>query len=61
MPPLLQWLSLADPIRYMLIISRGMFLQDLPLTMVLQQAWPMALIAALTLVLATWVVRRVIV
>lgn len=61
MPPFLQWLSLADPIRYMLIISRGMFLQDLPLAVVLQQAWPMAVIAALTLVMATWMVRRAIV
>lgn len=60
MPPLLQWLSFADPIRYMLIISRGMFLQNLPLPVVLQQAWPMAVIAVLTLALASWVVRRAI-
>lgn len=60
MPPILQYLSLIDPIRYMLVIARGMFLENLPLGVVLQQAWPMAAIAVLSLAIATWMVRRAI-
>ena len=49
MPLPLQWLSYVDPIRYMLVLSRGMFLENLPLSVVVQQAWPMALIGLMLL------------
>ncbi len=58
MPPLAELISRADPVRYMLVIARGLFLQDLPLGVVLNQAWPMALIAAVTLTAAGFAVRR---
>ena len=38
MPPLAELISRADPIRYMLVIARGLFLQDMPLGVVLSQA-----------------------
>lgn len=60
MPPLVELLSRGDPVRYMLVIARGVFLQDLPLDVVLAQAWPMALIALVTLGAATIVVRRAV-
>jgi ABC-2 type transport system permease protein len=58
MPPLVELLSRADPVRYMLVVARGLFLQDMPLSIVLSQAWPMALIVLATLTVAGVAVRR---
>lgn len=60
MPPLVELLSRADPVRYMMVIARGLFLQDVPLAVVAGQAWPMALIAVVTLGFATVAVRRAV-
>ena len=53
-------MSRADPVRYMMVAARGLFLQDMPVSLVLEQAWPMALIALATLTLAGVAVRRVL-
>jgi ABC-2 type transport system permease protein len=58
MPPIVELLSRADPVRYMLVVARGLFLQDMPLSIVLSQAWPMALIVLATLTVAGVAVRR---
>lgn len=58
MPPIVEVLGRADPVRYMLVIARGLFLQDMPLMVVLNQAWPMALIAVVTIGAATVAVSR---
>lgn len=58
MPLAMQWLSYADPIRYMLVIARGMFLENLPAAVVWAQFWPMLVIAAVLLAMATKLVRR---
>ena len=42
----------------MLVIARGLFLQDMNLSVVLSQAWPMVLIALATLTVAGLAVRR---
>jgi ABC-2 type transport system permease protein len=60
MPPAVQFIGQIDPVRYMLVATRGLFLQDLPLSVVLQQAWPMALIAAVALIVAGVAVRRAV-
>ena len=60
MPPAAELLSRVDSIRYMLVAARGLFLQDMPLHVVLQQAWPMALIALATLGVAAVAVRRAV-
>lgn len=60
MPYLAELVSRIDPVRYMLVIARGLFLQDMPLSVVLGQAWPMALIAAATLTIAGFAVRRAV-
>jgi ABC-2 type transport system permease protein len=60
MPRVVQIISHADPVRYMLVASRGLFLQDLPLSVVLRQAWPMSVIAAITLTVAGVAVRRAV-
>ena len=44
----------------MLVIARGLFLQDMPVFVVLDQAWPMLLIAIATLSVAGFAVRRVL-
>jgi ABC-2 type transport system permease protein len=58
MPVPLQYISLLDPVRYMLVIARGMFLENLPASVVISQSWPMLLIAGVLMAVATLMVRR---
>ena len=58
MPAAVEWLSRLDPVRWMLVVSRGVFLQDMPAAVALQAIWPMAAIAAVLLAAATVSVRR---
>jgi drug efflux transport system permease protein len=45
MPPVLQWLTLADPLRYFLIIVRGTFLKGVGLAVLWPQFLALAIIA----------------
>ncbi|MFN3076249.1 MAG: ABC transporter permease [Alphaproteobacteria bacterium] len=58
MPEWVQFLTLADPVRYFLVIVRGVFLKDLSPALVWAELWPMGLIAVATLVAAAWLFRR---
>jgi ABC-2 type transport system permease protein len=58
MPDWLQWATLANPIRYFLVIVKGLFLKDLPAAEVLRNLWPLAGIATVTLTASTWLFRR---
>jgi len=58
MPPIIQGVTLFDPMRYFLVIVRGIFLEGLPPEYVYQHLWPMALIAVFTLSGAAWLFRR---
>lgn len=58
MPAIIQDLTYANPMRYFLVIVRGVFLEDLPFEIVLRQLWPMAVIAMCTLAGATWMFRH---
>ena len=58
MPVVVEWLSRLDPVRWMLVVARGVFLQDMPAAVALQAIWPMAAIAAVLLAGATVSVRR---
>jgi ABC-2 type transport system permease protein len=58
MPDWLQLIAQASPLKYYLIIVRGTFLKGLPLADVFANAWPMALIAFVTLSLSIAIVRR---
>jgi len=60
MPPAVEFISRADPVRYMLVASRGLFLQDMKVGVALQQAWPMAIIALVMLAVAGVMVRRAV-
>ena len=58
MPPLVQDLTLLNPMRYFMTFLRGVFLEGLPLSMLLDQLWPLALIGAVALSLAAWLFRH---
>ncbi len=58
MPDWLQTLTLANPVRYYLVIVKGLFLKGMPAAVVLRLLWPLALIALVTLSVATWLFRH---
>lgn len=58
MPGWLQPVTLINPLRYFLVIVKGVFLKDIPLSEVVNQTIPLALIAAVTLSAAAWLFRR---
>jgi ABC-2 type transport system permease protein len=57
MPVVLQWAAEAIPLKHFLVIVQGSFMKGLPPAEVLANAWPMALIAVVTLGVATVFVR----
>jgi ABC-2 type transport system permease protein len=57
MPKFLQWLSEGIPLKHYLIILQGSFLKAMPPEDIFSHAWPMAVIAAVTLTTATIFVR----
>ncbi len=58
MPGWLQTVSLANPLRWFLVISRGIFLKDLPARVVFSNTWPLMIIALITLTAAAWLFRK---
>jgi ABC-2 type transport system permease protein len=58
MPTWLQPVSYLMPLRYMLINTRGLFLKAMPVEIVLNNIWPMALIGIFTQLVAGRFFRR---
>jgi len=58
MPQWLQYVTYANPLRYMLVILKGVFLKGMTLDIVLNNIWPMMIIAIFTLSSATWLFRK---
>jgi ABC-2 type transport system permease protein len=58
MPELVQDLTYANPMRYFLVIVRGVFLEGDGMRALANQYWPLALIAALSTAAATWLFRH---
>lgn len=58
MPTWLQPVTFLIPLRYYLVIAKGVFLKDTPAHIVFMQLWPMALIGIVTLSTACWFFRR---
>lgn len=58
MPDWLQQATVVNPLRYYLVIAKGLFLKDMPAPIVFEQVWPMAIIACFTLTGAGWFFRR---
>ena len=51
-------LTLIDPLRYFVVVLRGVFLEGTPFHLLLDQFWPMAVIGLSTLALAGWLFRH---
>lgn len=58
MPYWLQPFTYLIPLRYYLVIAKGIFLKAIPAYIVWQNIWPMALIGLFTLTCAGWFFRR---
>jgi len=58
MPPFVQDLTLINPMRYFMIILRGVFLEGSSMQSLSDQFWPLALIGLLTLAAAGWLFRH---
>lgn len=58
MPRWLQVATFINPLKHFLIIVKGIFLKDVPVSFVLEHAWPLVLIAIVTLTSANWIFRR---
>ncbi len=58
MPEVVQWLTYLNPLRYFLVIVRGVTLEGDGYALLLNQYWPMAIIAAVSLALAGWLFRN---
>lgn len=57
MPAWLQPITYVNPLRYFLVVVKGVFLKDIPLSEVLHNTLPLALIALFTLSAAAWLFR----
>ena len=58
MPEVVQHLTLINPMRYFMVILRGVFLEGDSYGLLFNQYWPMAIIAVATLSLAGWLFRN---
>lgn len=58
MPPWLQPVTLINPLRYFLVITRGVFLKGMGLEDVVKNTVPLLCIALVTLTSAAWLFRR---
>lgn len=58
MPQWLQPFTYLVPLRYMLVISKGLFLKAMPAYIVLQNAWPLLVISFVNFIGSGWFFRR---
>ena len=58
MPALVQDITLLDPMRYFLVVLRGVFLEGMPFHLLIPQFWPMALIGIASFSIAGWLFRH---
>lgn len=58
MPELVQDITLINPMRYFLLVLRGVFLEGTPFHLLIHQFWPMALIGVTAFTIAGWLFRN---
>lgn len=58
MPPLVQHLTLLNPMRYFLIVLRGVFLEGTPFHLFFHEFLAMGIIGVVTLSITTWLFRH---
>jgi len=54
MPGALQYFTALNPLRYAIDITRRVYLEGTPLSLLVPDLWPLGLLAALTLSAASW-------
>jgi ABC-2 type transport system permease protein len=58
MPKILQNVTLANPLRYAIDMAQRVYLEGATLPLVVNDLWPLAIIAAITLPAAAWMFRH---
>ncbi|MBI4528853.1 MAG: ABC transporter permease [Deltaproteobacteria bacterium] len=58
MPEALQYVTLVNPLRYAIEIAHRVYLEAAGLGLLIPELWPLAVIAAITLSLASWMFRH---
>jgi pyoluteorin transport system permease protein len=58
MPEILQYVTLANPLRYAIDIAHRVYLEGVGLRLLVPDLWPLAVIAAITLSAASWMFRH---
>ena len=58
MPTAVQYITLVNPMRYFMVVLRGVFLEGMSFDLLISQMWPMAAIGAVTLAIAGWLFRH---
>ena len=58
MPLFLQYLTYLNPIRFFILLTRGIFLKGMGITDVIINLIPLLIIAFITLSLASWTFKR---
>jgi ABC-2 type transport system permease protein len=58
MPAFIQTITFLNPMRYFMVVLRGVFLEGMPFHLLIGQFWPMAAIGSVNLAAATWLFRR---
>ena len=58
MPKVIQDITLLNPMRYFMVVLRGIFLEGTPFHLLIGQFWPMAAIGILSLAAAGWLFRH---
>jgi len=58
MPEVVQWITRLNPLRYFMVVIRGVFLENAPLGLLFHQFWPMAVIGIANLIFAAWLFRH---
>lgn len=58
MPQLMQYVTLANPLRYAVDLVQRVYLEGVGITWIVGDLWPLALMAAITLPTAAWLFRN---
>jgi ABC-2 type transport system permease protein len=58
MPAILQYLTYVNPLRYAIDIAHRVYLEGAGLRLLIPELWPLAVIAAVTLPIASWMFRH---
>ncbi len=58
MPEAVQYLTLLNPMRYLMVILRGAFLEGDGIRQLANQYWPLAGLGLASMIIAAWLVRR---